>query len=483
VRLLWCTQTRGENRMSTLLRTKNIQSLQQDAQEEETSLNRSLGVWNLTAIGIGGIIGVGVFVLTGTAAANQAGPAVAISYVIAGIASVAAVVCYAEFASMIPLSGSAYTYGYAVLGEFLAWIIGWDLLLEYTLVIAVVAIGVSGYLNELLIGVGIEVPAWAAAAPGEAKGAVVNLFAVLLCLIVAAVQIVGIRQSARFNTALVIFKVSLVVFVIVLGAFYVDLGNWVPFMPFGFGGVLAGAGLVFFAVFGEALATVAEEARNPQRDIPLALFLSMIISLTLYVLMALVVTGMQPYQKLDTAAPVSFAFREVGLPFVATIVALAAVIGITTVLFAFMLAAARVFFAISRDGLLPRWFARTHPTYKTPYRPTLIIGVLTALVAGFLPIAEVALLVNIGVLSAYIIVCASIILLRRRNPEIERPFRAPLVPLTPIISIVFSAVLIASLPTTTWVRFGIWMAIGLIVYFAYSRRHSRLASSEVDVDS
>jgi basic amino acid/polyamine antiporter, APA family len=327
------------------------------------------------------------------------------------------------------------------------------------------------------------VPAWASAAPGEAEGAVVNLFAVLLCLLVAAVQIIGIRQSARFNTALVIFKVSLVLFVIVLGAFYVDPGNLVPFMPFGFGGVLAGAGLVFFAVFGEALATVAEEARNPQRDIPLALFLSMIISLTLYVLMSLVVTGMQPYQKLDTAAPVSFAFREVGLPFVATIVALAAVIGITTVLFAFMLAAARVFFAISRDGLLPRWFARTHPTYKTPYRPTLIIGVLTALVAGFFPIAEVALLVNIGVLSAYIVVCGSIILLRRRNPEIERPFRAPLMPLTPIISIVFSAVLIASLPTTTWVRFGIWMAIGLIVYFAYGRRHSRLASSEADIDS
>jgi basic amino acid/polyamine antiporter, APA family len=247
--------------------------------------------------------------------------------------------------------------------------------------------------------------------------------------------------------------------------------------------VLAGAGLVFFAVFGEALATVAEEARNPQRDIPLALFLSIIISLTLYVLMALVVTGMQPYQRLDTAAPVSFAFREVGLPFVATIVALAAVIGITTVLFAFMLAAARVFFAISRDGLLPRWFARTHPTYKTPYRPTLIIGVLTALVAGFLPIAEVALLVNIGVLSAYIIVCASLILLRRSNPEMERPFRTPLMPLTPLISIVFSAVLIASLPASTWVRFAIWMVIGLVVYFAYGRSHSRLASSETDIGS
>jgi basic amino acid/polyamine antiporter, APA family len=469
--------------MSALLRKKGMQTLQQEAAEDETSLNRSLGVWDLTAIGIGGIIGVGVFVLTGTAAATQAGPAVAISYVIAGLASVAAVLCYAEFASMIPLSGSAYTYGYAVLGEFIAWVIGWDLLLEYTLVIAVVAIGVSGYLNELLIGLGIEVPAWASAAPGEAEGAVVNLFAVLLCLLIAGVQVVGIRQTARFNTALVTFKVALVVFVIVLGVFYVNPNNLVPFVPFGIAGVLTGAGLVFFAIFGEALATVAEEARNPQRDIPLALFLSITISLILYVLMALVLTGMQPYQKLNTPAPVSFAFREVGLPFVATIVALAAVIGITTVLFAFMLASARVFFAISRDGLLPRWFARTHPTYKTPYRPTLIIGVLTALVAGFLPIAEVALLVNIGVLSAYIVVCVSVILLRYRNPEMERPFKTPLMPLTPLISIVFSAVLIASLPASTWVRFAIWMAFGLVVYFAYSRRHSRLASSEADVGS
>jgi len=459
-----------------LLRKKDIPALQRES-EGETDFRRTLGLWSLTAIGIGGIIGVGAFVLLGTASANNAGPAVALSFIIAGIASACAALCYAEFAGMIPVSGSAYTYGYAVLGEIFAWIIGWDILLEYTLVVAVVAIGLSGYLNESLSGFGIEIPSWAASAPGAGEGGAVNLLAVVLCLFIAGLLYRGIETSARFNSAMVALKLAILVFVIALGAFYVEPGNLTPFFPFGIGGVLTGAAVVFFAVFGfETLTTAAEESVNPQRDLPRAVLISLAVAMVLYVLLSLVLTGMVPYTDLGTPAPVSAAFDSVGLTYVALIVAVAAVASILSVLFAFMLSASRIWFAISRDGLLPRWFSRTHPTYRTPYRPTVIIGVLTALVAGFLPIETVAELVNIGGLTAFVIVCTAVIILRRRSPELERTFRTPLVPLVPIIGIIFSLVLIASLPASTWVRFAIWMLIGIVIYFLYSRSHSRMSS-------
>ncbi|MCA3747590.1 MAG: amino acid permease [Rubrobacter sp.] len=468
--------------MSELLRKKDIPTLQREA-AGDTGLKRTLGVWSLTFIGLGGIIGVGVFVLTGVVAANQAGPAVALSFVVAGIASAAAALCYAEFAGMIPVSGSAYTYGYAVLGEFFAWIIGWDLLIEYTLVVAVVAIGISGYINELLSGLGVGVPEWAASAPGGGDGGVVNLFAVLLCLFIAGLQIRGIRESANFNNAMVILKLGIIVVIIAIGAFFVDPDNLTPFFPYGIAGVFTGAAVVFFAVFGyDTLTTAAEEATDPQRDLPRAVILSLAIALVLYVLMSLVVTGMVPYQRLDTPAPVAVAFQEVGLPWVARVISVAAIAGIISVLFAFMLGAARVWFAMSRDGLLPRWFCRLHPSYRTPYRPTAILGVATALVAGFFPITTVAELVNIGVLSAFIIVCASVWILRRTRPDLPRSFRTPLVPLVPIIGIAFSAVLIASLPPATWARFAVWMAVGLVIYFLYSRRRSLLARGELGIE-
>ncbi len=462
-----------------MFRKKDIPTLQREA-AGDTGMERTLGLWNLTAIGIGAIVGVGAFVLTGVVAANQAGPGVALSFVLAGLISASAALCYAEFASMIPVTGSAYTYSYAVLGEIFAWAIGWDLLLEYSLVVPVVAIGIAGYLNELLIAVGLGLPGWAASGPFE--GGVVNLFAVLLCLGIAGLQIRGTKESVRLNAAAVIIKLAVIAFVIVLGVFFVNPGNLTPFLPFGALGVVTGAGVVFFAVFGyDTLTTAAEEAVNPRRDMPRAVILSLAVSLVAYILLSLVVTGMVPYTDLDTPAPVSFAFREVGLPVVSSLIAVAAVAGIISVLFAFMLGASRIWFALGRDGLLPRWFSELHPRYRTPYRTTAIIGVVTAIFAGFIPIGTLAELVNAGVLAAFILVCASVIILRYRSPDMERGYRAPLVPVLPIIGIIGSFVLIVSLGPDTWLRFIAWLGLGMVVYFLYGRRHSLMAHEESGV--
>lgn len=459
--------------MSDLLRKKDIPTLQREA-AGDTGMRRTLGLWSLTAIGVGAIVGVGVFVLTGQVAAENAGPGVSVSFVLAGLISAAAALCYAEFASMIPVTGSAYTYSYAVLGEIFAWIIGWDLLLEYILVVPVVAIGIAGYLNELLSGLGVGIPA--SLASGPAEGGVVNIFAVLLCLGLAALLIRGIKESARFNSAAVAIKMVIIAGVVLLGVFYIEPGNLTPFFPFGAGGVISGAGIVFFAVFGyDTLTTAAEESVNPQRDLPRAVILSLAVSMVAYILMSLVVTGMVPYTDLGTPAPVSFAFQEAGLPVIGAIIAVGAIAGIASVLVAFMLGAARIWFAIGRDGLLPGWFSELHPRFRTPYRATAIIGVVTAVFAGFVPLGTLAELVNVGVLSAFILVCASVVILRYRSPEMERGFRTPLMPVLPAVGIIGSSVLIVSLGPDTWLRFIIWLAIGLAVYFLYGRHNSRMA--------
>ncbi|WP_027409379.1 amino acid permease [Anoxybacteroides tepidamans] len=463
--------------MSAFFRKKSIDQLQREG-AKNTGLNRVLGLWQLTAIGLGGIIGVGIFVLTGVAAAEHSGPAVILSFIIAGLASAAAALCYAEFAGLIPVSGSAYTYSYAVLGEGAAWLIGWDLLLEYTLVVAVVAIGWSGYMQEILQHIGIHLPVWAQGAPGTGVGHKVDLIAVLVSLAISALLYFGIEWGSRFNNLMVIIKLSVILVVIAVGSFYVDSANWHPFMPFGFHGVMSGAALVFFAVFGyDTLTTAAEEAKNPQRDLPIAVVLSLAVALCLYVAMSLVITGMAPYHTLNNAAPVAKVFSDVGLKWITLIISAAAIAGILSVLFSFMLAGSRIWFAMSRDGLLPKWFMRVHPKYKTPYRPTLIIGVITAFVSGFTPISEVAELVNIGTLSAFVLICASIIVLRVKRPELERKFRTPLVPLIPLIGIGFSIYLIISLPSITWIRFIVWMAAGLIIYALYGKRKSTLAQN------
>ncbi|MBI1867962.1 MAG: amino acid permease [Methylocystis sp.] len=442
---------------------------------------RVLGLWQLTSIGLGGLIGVGIFVLTGVVAATQAGPAVSLSFVIAGVASAAAALCYAEFAGMIPVAGSAYTYAYAVLGELVAWVIGWDLLLEYALVVAVVSIGWSGYLQALLNQLGMGLPAWAMGAPATGAGHVVDLAAMLASLAVAGLLTLRIEWGARFNATMVVIKVAAVILVIAAGLPYVHAANWRPFMPYGFGGVVEGAAVVFFAVFGyDTLTTAAEEAVDPQRQLPRAVVLSLAISLVLYVAMSLVLTGLAPYDTLNNAAPVAAAFTAIGLPWVTLIVSAAAVAGIASVMLAFLLGCARIWFAMSRDGLLPAWFAQVHPRFHTPHRPTLIAGALTALVAGFFPIREVAELVNIGTLSAFAIICVAVIVLRRTRPDVKRTFRTPLVPWTPLAGVGFSVWLLSKLPAAAWERFVVWMAFGLLIYFSYGRRHSVLAKARGD---
>ncbi len=506
--------------LAKLVRHKSVQELQAEAGSSK-DFRRTMGVWQLTAIGVGAIVGVGVFVLAPNEAALNAGPAIILSFIVAGIGSACAALAYAEFAGMIPVTGSAYTYGYAVLGELPAWIIGWDLLVEYALIVGVVAAGTSNYLQSLITQLtGLHLPVFLQGAYDPAhpdSGRVVNIIAMLVALSIAALQIMRTEIGARFNTVVVVIKVIGVVLVIVVGAFYVNTANWTPFIPglvhdasatggtrYGVDGVLAAASIVFFAVFGyDTLTTAAEESKNPQRDLPLAVILSLTAAIGMYLAISLVLTGMVPYNGcmdpseaaghctqmiLASDAPVSAVFAARGLDWVSGIIDVAAVCGIASVVFAFMLGAARIWFALSRDGLLPKWFSKPHPTYGTPARPTAVLGVLTAAAAGFLPIRELAELVNIGTLSAFIVICASVLILRVRQPELERRFRTPMIWLLAPLGIVFSLFLIIGWPwvtngtfhmiggldsVTVW-RFVIWMALGLVIYFAYGMRNSVL---------
>ncbi|MFF0775275.1 amino acid permease [Nonomuraea wenchangensis] len=449
--------------------------VEQIAEEHEGELSRSLGLWQLTAIGVGGIIGAGIFALAGAVANQTAGPAVLVSFLLAGVASGAAAFSYAEFAGMIPKAGSAYTYGYAVLGEIVGWFIGWDLLLEYTAIVAVVAIGISGYFGFLVEELGLGLPAWMLGAPGTGDGHVVDLFAMLLCLLIAFLLNRGIKTAARFETSVVAIKVAVVLVVIVVGFFFIDPANYSPFFPFGVGGAITGAATVFFAVFGyDAMSTAAEEARDARRHMPKAIIYSLIISMILYVLATLVLTGMQNYREIDPVSGFSSAFASVGLRGLASLIAVGAIIGILTVMFTFMLGVTRVWFSMSRDGLLPAWFARLHPVRRVPSRVTWIVGVASALIAGFLPIREAAELTNIGILLAFVVVCAAVIVLRYRQPDLHREFRTPGMPVVPAIGVVFSLWLITFLEPLTWLRFAVWFLIGLVVYLAYGRKHSAL---------
>ncbi|WP_019633499.1 amino acid permease [Actinomadura atramentaria] len=444
-------------------------------------LKRTLGLWQLTAIGVGGIIGAGIFSLAGAVANEKAGPAVLVSFLIAGIASAAAAFSYAEFAGLIPRAGSAYTYGYAVLGEFPGWAIGWDLLLEYTAIVAVVAIGISGYFDDLLGFMDVQLPMWMMGAPGTEPDGVasgsykVNLFAMLLCLLIAYVLNLGMKDAARFESALVYLKVAIVLLVIIVGFFHIKAGNYTPFFPFGWSGAFTGAATVFFAVFGyDAMSTAAEESHDATRHMPKAIMYSLAISMVLYVLACLVLTGMVDYKHINPNAAFSSAFADIGLDTVGIIIAVGAILGVLTVLFTFMMGAGRVWFSMSRDGLLPGWFAKTHPTRHAPTRITWILGVASAGIAGFLPIAEAAELTNIGILLAFIVVSIAVIVLRYRRPDLHREFKTPGMPFVPAIGVIFSVWLITFLQWQTWLRFAIWFLVGCVVYFGYSRRHSAL---------
>lgn len=488
--------------IAKLVRHKSIEHLQAEA-GQRGDFRRVLGLWQLTAIGVGAIVGVGIFVLAGQQAAANAGPAVVLSFLIAGLGSACAALAYAEFSGLIPVTGSAYTYSYAVLGELFAWIIGWDLLIEYALIVGVVAIGWSGYVQALIEQLfGAHLPVWAQGAydpQNPDSGKVFNVIAAAVTLLIAWMLTVKTEWGARANTVIVAIKVIGVALVIGVGVFYVNTDNWHPFIPaaitsegltqYGWGGVLAASSIVFFAVFGyDTLTTAAEESTNPQRDLPRAVLLSLAVSMALYVMVSLVLTGMVPYQQLAGPAPVDAAFKALGLHWVRGIISVAAVAGITSVMFAFMLGAARIWFALARDGLLPKWFASVHPKYGTPARPTIILGVFTALVAGSLPIGEVAELVNIGTLAAFIIICGSVLLLRVRRPDLPRGFRTPALWLVAPAGMLFSLFLIigwpwfsdgrfhllGGLPWITIERFIIWMALGLVIYFGFGIRHSRL---------
>lgn len=457
-----------------VLRRKPIEHIEET--ESGGGLVRSLGLWQLTAIGVGGIIGAGIFTLAGTVANGTAGPAVLVSFLIAGVASAAAALSYAEFAGLIPKAGSAYTYGYAVLGELVGWFIGWDLLLEYTAIVAVVAIGISGYFSFLVGEMGADLPNWMLGAPGTGDGHKVDLFAAVLCLLIAYLLTLGIRNAARFEMVVVVLKVLVVLLVIAVGVFHINTSNYNPFFPYGVGGAFTGAATVFFAVFGyDAMSTAAEESKDAQRHMPKAIIYSLVISMVLYVAACLVLTGMQNYKDIDPESGFSTAFKSVGLSGLADVIAVGAIIGILTVMFTFMLGVTRVWFSMSRDGLLPKWFAKTHPTRHVPTRVTWIVGVASAAIAGFLPIGEAAELTNIGILLAFVVVCAAVIVLRYRQPDLPRTFRTPWMPFVPAVGIVFSIWLITFLQWQTWARFAVWFLVGLVIYFAYSYRKSELA--------
>jgi basic amino acid/polyamine antiporter, APA family len=466
--------TGGTALRAQLMRRKPVAALLDDAGPHRGGLRRALGALDLTALGIGAIIGAGIFVMTGVGA-RQAGPGLILSFVMAGVACTMAALCYAEFAAMIPVAGSAYSYSYATMGELVGWIIGWDLVLEYAVASGAVAVGWSGYFRVILQGIGIHLPHAISFAPGTEPGAIVNLPAALIVLLVSAVLYVGIRESARLNSVIVAIKLCAVATVILVGMFFVRPQNWSPFAPFGFSGISKGAAYIFFAYIGfDAVSTAAEEAIDPGRDLPRGILWSLFVCTALYIAVAAVLTGMVPFAEIDKNAPLASAFVVRGLNFVGGVVSVGAVAGLTSVLLVLLLGQSRIFFAISRDGLLPQAFSRVHPRFQTPYIPTMLTGAAVAVTAALLPIQEIAELTNIGTLFAFVLVCLAIWILRYIDPDQHRPFRTPLVPLVPIMGALSCLYLMASLPMVTWIRFFVWMAVGLAIYFGYSRFHSHV---------
>jgi APA family basic amino acid/polyamine antiporter len=471
----------------------------------EHRLRRVLGPVALTSLGVGAIIGTGIFVLTGIAAHDKTGPALMLSFVVSGIACIFAALCYAEFASMVPVAGSAYTYAYATLGELFAWIIGWDLVLEYAVASSAVAHGWSHYFQDFIGILGLHLPKVLCNAPFDydpslgriiSTGAWFDLPAIVIAAIITAILVIGIKESAGFNAGMVIVKLAVVLFVIAVGSFYVDPKNWQPFAPYGltgisffghtlFGqtgaggeplGMLAGAAVIFFAYIGfDSVSTHAEEAKRPQRDVPIGIIVSLVLCTILYIAVSAVVTGMVPYDRINLDAPVSDAFRQAGLPWAQFLISIGALTGMTSVLLVMMLSQPRVFLAMARDGLVPqRFFGTIHDRFRTPWKSTILTGVVVAALAAFVPLRILADLVNIGTLLAFVIVCAAVLIMRRTHPHVPRPFRAPWVPLVPILGIATCLLLMFSLPAENWLRLGIWLAIGFAIYFLYGRRHSVL---------
>ena len=489
----------------SLFRRKTVADLQIEATQE--SLRRAIGAGNLTALGVGAIIGAGIFVLTGQAAAKYAGPAIVYSFLLAGLACAFAGLCYAEFSAMIPLAGSAYTYSYATLGELIAWIIGWDLILEYLFASATVAVGWSGYVVSMLKDWGIVIPPQYASAPYDhvaptdaglniwriftegwtATGAVLNVPAMIIVALATILLVVGIKESARFNNVIVAIKMAVILAFIGFGAFYVQADHWAPFVPpaegdgrFGWGGVVRGAGVIFFAYIGfDAVSTAAQEVRNPQRDMPIGILASLALCTVLYIAVALVLTGIVDFRTLNVPDPIAVGIDAAGpgLAWLRPIVKIGAVAGLSSVILVMLLGQPRIFFSMARDGLLPPIFGEVHPRYRTPWVASILTGGTAMVVAGLFPIGLLGELVSIGTLLAFVIVCAGVLVLRYTDPDIPRPFRAPFVPLVPVLGVLSCGYLMVGLPVDTWARLFVWMALGLAIYFLYGRRHSKLRTS------
>lgn len=510
--------------MADLLAKKPIASIMSEASEEgEHTLKRALGATNLITLGIGAIIGTGIFVLTGAASANYAGPAIVLSFILAAIACVFAGLCYAEFASMIPVAGSAYTYGYATLGEIFAWIIGWDLILEYAFGAATVASGWSGYVISFLQDFGVTVPVKLAGAPGtdfvqynghwerltrvqpalDAAGidpstlphqaAAFNLIGALGIFLVTAILVYGIKESANFNSFIVVVKVAVLLVFIGLGGAYImsHMGeakqNWTPFIPpntggfgsFGWSGVARAAGVIFFAYIGfDAVSTAAQEAKNPQKDMPVGILGSLIICTILYILVALVLTGLIKYTGLGVPDPIAIGIDKTGVSWGKFLVKVGAIAGLSSTMVVMLLGQSRVFFSMSKDGLLPPFFSKVHPKFRTPYVSSIFVGLFVAAFAALIPISILGELVSIGTLLAFVIVCAGVWMLRRKDPNLERPFKTPWVPFTPIMGIGVSLLMMVALPKDTWIRLIVWLILGFVVYFGYGRNHSRVQRGE-----
>jgi APA family basic amino acid/polyamine antiporter len=506
--------------MANLLATKPLDMiLSESAEGGEHSLKRALGATNLITLGIGAIIGAGIFVLTGAAAAQYAGPAIVLSFILAGIACAFAGLCYSEFASLIPIAGSAYTYGYATLGEIFAWIIGWDLILEYAFGAATVASGWSGYVNSFLQDYGIHLPPSLTATPGtdmvmynnrwerlatilptlqahgvdpatltHAHGSF-NLVAFFAIVAVTAILVIGIKESANFNSAIVIVKVAIVLtFIAIAGSFIlknpeIAARNWHPFIPpntgefghYGWSGIARGAAVIFFAYIGfDAVSTAAQEAKRPQRDMPIGILGSLVICTILYILVAGLLTGVVSYTTLNVPDPVAVGIDHTGVRWGSILVKLGAIAGLGSVMLVMLLGQSRVFFSMSRDGLLPQWAGTVHPRFRTPWISSIIVGIFVAIFASLIPIGILGELVSIGTLLAFVIVCAGVWILRVKRPELQRPFKTPWVPFVPIMGMVVSLYLMANLPLDTWLRLIIWLIIGMVIYFGFGRRHSRV---------
>jgi APA family basic amino acid/polyamine antiporter len=475
-----------------LLIRKPIEQLMKEASNTR-ELKRVLGPLNLTTLGIGAIIGAGIFVLTGQAAARYAGPAIVFSFIFSGFGAAMAALCYAEFASTVPISGSAYTYAYATLGELFAWIIGWDLMLEYLFGASTVAVGWSGYVVSFLEDFGITIPSYLSSAPlrqdpilgWQTTGAFLNLPAMFIVAAMTVLLVIGIRESAVFNNTVVLVKISVLLLFIIFGIAYIKTGNWVPFIPpntgefghFGLSGILRGAGVIFFAYFGfDAVSTAAQEARDPKKDMPIGIISSLAVSTILYIAVSLVLTGLIKYDRLLVPDPIAIAVNAAGpgLFWLRPFVKIGAIAGLSSVVLVLLLSQPRIFYTMAKDGLLPKRFSSIHPRFKTPYVTTILTGIIAIFVSGILPIEILGALVSIGTLLAFAIVCTSVLILRRTQPDLPRPFKTPLVPWVPVFGALFSFAQMIALPVDTWLRLIIWMAIGLIIYFSYGRKHSKV---------